>query len=262
MPLISVIMSVHNGEKTLAEAIESILNQTEQDFEFIICNDKSSDKTGEILEYYKQIDERIIILSNKENLGLSRSLNRCLEIARGLYVARMDDDDISYRTRFEKQINFLKHNLKYSFVSSVAVMYDGEKQIGITNNPEIPSKSDFLHCTPYIHPATMFRSKALVEVAGYSEKNMVKKRAQDYELFMRMAAKGLVGYNIQEPLLEYYFSPIIAQKKRSIENVWNEMKIRACGFKQMHMKVWEYVFVFVPIYVYLKQGITCALRHR
>ena len=104
---ISVIMSVYNSEATLRESIDSILAQTYPDWEFIICNDASTDGTQAILEEYAEKDpERFILLKNEENKRLAFSLNRCLEKATGFYVARMDGDDISLPERFEKQVCF------------------------------------------------------------------------------------------------------------------------------------------------------------
>ena len=89
-PLISVIMGVYNDQRFLKEAIESILCQTYKNFEFIICNDCSADQSTKILEKYKKIDNRITIINNKKNMGLAASLNRCIDISKGDYIARMD----------------------------------------------------------------------------------------------------------------------------------------------------------------------------
>ncbi|HIP11775.1 MAG TPA: glycosyltransferase family 2 protein, partial [Arcobacter sp.] len=102
-PMVSVLLSVYNGEKYLDEAIESILNQTYQDFEFIIINDGSTDKSLEIIEKYKKEDNRIVVIS-RENKGLIYSLNEGISQAKGKYIARMDADDISLATRFEEQV--------------------------------------------------------------------------------------------------------------------------------------------------------------
>ena len=105
-PMISVVMPVYNAEKYLDEAIKSILVQTCKDFEFIIINDGSNDKSLEIIEKYNIQDERIVLI-NRENRGLIASLNEGIEKTKGRYIARMDADDISLPDRFEKQIEFL-----------------------------------------------------------------------------------------------------------------------------------------------------------
>ena len=105
-PKISVIMSVYNGDKYVHKAIKSILNQTFTDFEFIIIDDGSTDGTFEIINSFVQTDDRIRFISRK-NKGLVSSLNECLSLAKGQYIARMDADDISIKTRFAKQNQFL-----------------------------------------------------------------------------------------------------------------------------------------------------------
>ena len=108
-PLVSVLMSVYNGDRYLDEAIDSILSQTYENFEFIIINDGSTDHTKDILSSYSNQDNRIRVFHQK-NHGLTFSLNRGLELSRGKYVARMDADDISSPRRLEEQINYLRAN--------------------------------------------------------------------------------------------------------------------------------------------------------
>ena len=107
---VSVIMSVYtiSTEQILLEAIESILIQTKQDLELIICNDGASASCAELLKQMEQKDSRIHLLENKENMGLAYSLNRCLKAAKGIYIARMDADDRSHRERIEKEIAYLE----------------------------------------------------------------------------------------------------------------------------------------------------------
>ena len=104
---ISVLMSVYNGAATLEKAIDSVLNQTYRDLEFIICDDASTDETWGILQRYEKLDKRVLCFQNRENIGLGASLNRCLEKSSGKYIARQDADDISDPDRLEKTISFL-----------------------------------------------------------------------------------------------------------------------------------------------------------
>ena len=101
-PKVSVVMSVHNGSHYLHEAVESILNQTFTDFEFITIDDFSTDSSWEILTKYADQDQRIKLFKNEENLGLTKSLNKGLKLAQGDYIARQDADDVSLPERFEK----------------------------------------------------------------------------------------------------------------------------------------------------------------
>ena len=110
-PKISVIMSSYNRKDYIKEAIESILNQTYQDFEFIIIDDCSNKETQDVIEQYAQKDERIIFLKNEHNMGQALTRNRGLEVAKGQYIAILDDDDISLSTRFEKQVEYMINEL-------------------------------------------------------------------------------------------------------------------------------------------------------
>ena len=113
-------MSVYNASKFLNEAIESILNQTYKNFEFIIIDDGSTDNSTQIIEKYKKIDERIVFIENEKNVGLTKNLNKAIKLSTSDYIARMDADDISDVKRLEKQIKFLQENKDISIVGSCA----------------------------------------------------------------------------------------------------------------------------------------------
>lgn len=261
MPTISVIMSTHNGESTLKKSIDSILNQTLQDFEFIICDDASTDNTYELLKGYQE-DARFVILKNDYNQGLANSLNKCISVSKGVFLARMDDDDYSYPNRFEKEIQFLNEHKEYAYVSSIANAFDGKKEYGVIYRPERPKKEDFLTGSPYIHPAVMFRRKALEAVSGYSEKPYANRRSQDHDLFMRLTAAGYYGYNIQEPLLRYFFLKSDAQKKRSWRVTRDNIILRFNGYRALKIKPWQYVYVLTPVYVYIKYKLFYLRKNR
>lgn len=118
IPKVSVIMPAYNTEKYVGEAIESILNQTFSDFEFIILNDGSTDNTAEIVKEYAKKDKRIKFIDNKKNQGFIASLNQCLDVACGEYVAKMDSDDISLPERLEKQVKYLDENPNVGLVGA------------------------------------------------------------------------------------------------------------------------------------------------
>jgi len=124
-PLISVVMPVYNTEKFVAEAIESILAQTFTDFEIIIIDDCSTDKSWQIIQDFSEKDQRIVTIQNSENQGLARSLNKGLKIAKGQFIARMDADDISMPQRFEIQLDFLKNHPDVGVVGSTVKFIHG-----------------------------------------------------------------------------------------------------------------------------------------
>ena len=124
VPKISVVMPVYNGEKYLREAIESILDQTYQDFEFIMVNDASTDGSGSILSEFANLDQRIRILTNESNLGIAGATNRGIAQARGEYIALMDQDDISLPERFEKQVEFLSNHPDISVLGTNSIILE------------------------------------------------------------------------------------------------------------------------------------------
>jgi len=145
MPNISVIMGVYNGEHRVTKAVESILNQDYEDFEFIICDDGSTDDSYYVLEMLSKQDNRIVLLKNSKNMGLAPTLNYCLKNARASYIARMDDDDWSHPERFKKQVKFLDENPSYGYVGcNIGIKHDGQA-IGFRKFPEKPIENDFLY---------------------------------------------------------------------------------------------------------------------
>ena len=187
-PAISVAMSVYNGAPYLAEAIESILNQTFTDFEFLILNDGSSDASAAIIDHYAAQDSRIRAI-HRENRGLIVSLNQLLDEARAPIVARMDGDDIALPHRFEKQMAFLAANPDYGVVSSWTIDIDGDgTEYKIEGNDHPTSFEAFLDAIetgPLLcHPSAMFRRDLVLNVGGY---HAAFRHCEDYDLWLRMA---------------------------------------------------------------------------
>ncbi|MDI6733464.1 MAG: glycosyltransferase family 2 protein [Planctomycetota bacterium] len=198
MPKVSVIMSVYNTEKFLKEAVDSILTQTFKDFEFIIINDGSTDKTQKIIESYN--DNRIIILNNNQNIGASASRNKGLEIARSEYIARMDADDISLPDRLTKQVEFLDKYKNIGYVSNFFfyTREDGSK-INIvevpTTNEEI-QKASVNSSFSFNDGSSMFRKTCQKEVGLYRPEF---KTFEDYDFGLRFSEKFEMAI-IPEPL--------------------------------------------------------------
>ncbi|TPR24949.1 glycosyltransferase family 2 protein [Apilactobacillus timberlakei] len=201
--MISVIMSTHNRGQKISRSIESILNQTYKNFEFIICDDYSDDNTYEILESFAKKDKRIILLKNNKNLGLQKSLNRCLKISKGDFIARMDDDDYSKENRLEVELKYLRYNSNVSFVGSNIYFHSNNKGIyGSKIYPEFPSNKDLIKECQFSHPTILIYSSVIKGVNGYSEDEKYY-RVEDYELWLRLYSLGYRGMNIQNKLLIY-----------------------------------------------------------
>jgi Glycosyltransferases involved in cell wall biogenesis len=197
IPKISVLMPVYNGEKYLREAIESILNQTFTDFEFIIIDDASTDKSEEIIKSYT--DPRIIYRKNEINAGLAVCLNLSIDMARGEYLARMDADDISAPSRLEEQLKFMEKNSEIDICGSWAALINQRGKIWKTQPDRLLAPA-LLFNTPLFHPAIIFRTTSLRR--NNLKYNPSFRKIQDYELWLR-AAKLLKLANIKKPLLRY-----------------------------------------------------------
>jgi glycosyltransferase involved in cell wall biosynthesis len=204
-PKITVLMPVYNGEKYLEEAIESILDQTFTDFEFLIINDGSTDRSVEMIESYN--DPRIRLVHNKTNMKLTATLNRGLRLARGEYIARMDCDDISLPERFEKQLSFLEANPEVGIIGSGFKIID---QNGISVNAPVlfPSRPGVVEwClyfySPISHPAAMMRKEVVLRTGGYTSEVIYgreKYSGEDYDLWRR-SCKVTKLSNLQDVML-------------------------------------------------------------
>lgn len=249
MPKVSVIMGTFNGGSKIDEAIASICGQTFEDWEFIICDDCSTDDTSRRLKQWSEKDIRIKVLYNSENQKLVKTLNYCLSAATGEYIARMDDDDFSYPERLKKQVNFLDKNKDFSFVSSIVDCYDGSQMVkNRFYRVAEPQAKDFFQGTQFVHPATMFRKSCLEEVGGYRVAPETL-RTEDYDLFMRLYAAGYKGYNIQEPLLRYMVNPEAMKSKRLYRYRINEAVVRWKGFWAMKLMPQGIPYVIRPLIV-------------
>lgn len=244
-------MATHNGKNTIEYAIESIIKQTEKNWKFVICDDASTDGTFEFLKSKYGNRKEFILIKNSTNKGLAESLNLCIQQCLDAeFIARMDDDDISYPNRFAIQIKYLKDNPNISFVSSSADIYNGFEIIKTRVLKNFPQKSDLIWNSPFIHPATIFRTKDLIK-ANFYRISEDTKRGQDYDLFMRMYGMGLLGGNVQVPLFRYTENTKTA-KRRTFNARIGEVKIRVKGYKEMNILIWAFPFTIKPMFAYLK----------
>lgn len=247
---VSIIMGVYNmanKKEIMKLAIESIFNQTYNNFEFIICDDGSNDGTYEILKSLTEKDNRVILIRNDRNRRLAYSLNRCLKIAKGEYIARMDADDISMPNRLEKQVKFLDDNLEYAMVGCNLLFINNRGIWGKRILAEKPTKKSFLFTSPFCHPAMIMRKKVLDKVDNYKVEKITR-RLEDYDLFMRMYATGYKGYNIQEFLYQFR-EDNDAFKRRAYKYRWDEVQVRYRGFKALGLMPKGFLYVIKPLIV-------------
>lgn len=250
MPRISVIMGVYNTSSItegLDHSIQSILQQTYADFEFLICDDGSSKKTQELLENCSRKDNRIRLVRTGKAFTLPQKLNVCLMYAKGEYIARQDDDDYSVKSRFEKQIDFLESHSNIAFVGCNAEEFCNQKTGGKREFPQYPSKEDFLFKMPFLHPTLMFRKVALDAANGYDESKWTI-LCEDYDLLLRLYEKKFSGANLQENLFLYHVSDQ-DYKKRKYRHRVNEAVTRYRRFKALNMLPKALPFVIKPLIV-------------
>jgi glycosyltransferase involved in cell wall biosynthesis len=199
-PKITVLMAVYNGSRFLHDSIRSIINQTFNDFEFLIVNDGSTDDSLSIIKSFH--DSRIRVISNVENIGLTKSLNIGLKASRGTYIARMDADDISLSDRLALQYKYLNANPNITLLGGGAHFIDENNRVRKTKLRLLDHYSIFFFCffnCPFIHSSVMFRRKCLDTVGLYDESY---KYAQDYQLWSRWVNHFKVG-NLKDVIVKW-----------------------------------------------------------
>ncbi|CAD7289460.1 Undecaprenyl-phosphate 4-deoxy-4-formamido-L-arabinose transferase [Campylobacter majalis] len=198
--LISVVMPVYNAQKYLDEAIQSILNQTYKNFEFIIINDGSSDESLNIIQKYKKQDERIVLI-NRQNKGLVYSLNEGIKISKGKFIARMDADDISLNNRLELQLKFMLEN-NLDICGGDFVYMDengGDISISIVAKTKDEIAIAMTNTIAFAHPSVVIKTEFLLK------NNLLyqDKKAEDIDLWARMYNFGAKFGNVNEIVLRY-----------------------------------------------------------
>lgn len=240
-------MGIYNCERTLVMSIESIINQTFKDWELIMCDDGSFDNTFSIAAKYANKHDNIILVKNDKNMGLIYTLNKCLELVKGEYIARQDGDDISLPTRLEKEVNVLDTNPEYSIISTAMMFFDENGVWGISNPIKEPHKEDFVKGTPFCHAPCMVRKKAFDDVKGYTvDKKLL--RVEDYHLWFKMYSKGCRGYNIKEPLYKM-LDDKNANRRRKYRYRIYESYVKYLGFRMLDIPYRYYIYILRPLFV-------------
>lgn len=215
MPVISVIMPVYNGRKYLKEAVDSILNQTYTDFEFLIIDDASTDGSSEILFDYSLKDSRVKIFKNEKNLNVAKSLNRLIDHAKGKYIARMDADDVAIETRLESQLEVLEtqSSVDILFSNIIYIDKDGHEICLGKKHPSLTKTLEQLSLNNSIaHPTIFMRKNVFDTYGGYNEEIG---NVEDKELWMRLHQKGVKFYFHDRFVLKYRINPSSVTYKSS-----------------------------------------------
>jgi glycosyltransferase EpsE len=246
-PLVSVIMPVFNAADVLATALESLLAQSLDDWELIACDDGSTDGSWRILQgWQRKHPDRVRAVKNDENRGVSYSLNRCVDLARGKFIARQDADDISHPQRFEAELEFLQAHDECGWVScSVTVMrYDGQV-LGVRRMKPRPTRTDLYRGNPFPHGAAMIRTAVVRAVGGYRV-NWSARRCEDYDLWMRLVAAGYKGGNLCQPYYRFR-EGAQAYGRKTLAARLGEVVIRAKGYRALSAPPWAYAYAFRPL---------------
>lgn len=246
---VSVIMAIFNCQDTLSEAIESIINQTYKNWEFIICDDCSTDNSYEIAKSYeKKYPNKFKVIKNSKNSKLSYSLNHCLKYANGKYIARMDGDDISLPQRFEKQVEILDKNLDIAVVGTSMMRFDENGDYSLYEALEKPNKLILKNEVPFCHATIMMRKKVYDKLNGYIVSKRTE-RGQDLDLWFRFYSKNFQGINLKEVLYRVR-EDRKAINRRKLKYAIYASQTKWLGFNLIQMPIKYYPFILYPIISY------------
>ncbi len=220
-PIISVILPVYNAEKYIEEAINSILEQTYQNFELIIINDGSTDTSLSVINQYKKNNKVRIV--TQENKGLIFTLNKGIDLAKGQYIARMDADDIAHPERFEKQISLFEANPSLGVCSASTENFGAETDITIRSADNDNLKVTLLFWPPFAHPAAMIKRSVLLAHNIYYREEF--KHCEDFDLWSQLAPYCQFS-NVTEVMLKYRVHP--EQVTNSFSDVVLDAHFRIC----------------------------------
>lgn len=245
-PKISVVMSVLNGSKYMDKGIQSIINQSFSDWEFIICDDGSNDETWQKLLNYAKEDSRIIPIKNEKNMGLAYSLNKCIRIARSNILARQDADDESDPKRFEIQYPYIVSHPEYAIVGTSWYNIDETGYKWETHPLADPIAKDLIWDGGFMHPSWMMYKDQLSKVGYYTEGELTR-RDQDYHLVLKLYGAGMKMHNMNNVLYYYTNDANTFNRTKNWKRVKGLMWIRWDGYRRNNFPIWNYIFVFKPL---------------
>ena len=258
---ISIIMGIYNCADTLHEAIRSIIDQTFDSWELIMCDDGSDDNTFSVAQIYQNMyPNKIKLLRNSTNMGLNYTLNQCLKYVNGEYVARQDGDDISLPHRFEVQLKAFEQHPELSIVSSSMVLFDSMGEWGEVIRKSFPEKKDIINGTPFAHAPCIVRTDAIRTVGGYSEQKRLM-RVEDYHLWYKMYKAGYKGMNLKDVLYRCR-DDRAAQKRRKFKYRINECYVRWLTFKDFRLPLIVLPAVIKPLLVGLLPSFAYRILHK
>jgi glycosyltransferase involved in cell wall biosynthesis len=253
-------MGVYNGEKTVEKAARSLLDGDYRDIEMILVNDGSTDGTADVLARLAAKDCRVRIINCLKNQGLAKALNLALAEAQGEYIARQDADDISYKNRLNRQLEYLKKHPELAFVGSSVNLVDGRgTRWGKRSFPEAPDVDTVMRFNPFVHPTMVFRRETLEAVKGYRDLPYTH-RCEDYDLIFRLYGAGYKGGNLNEVLMDYH-EERDSSSRHTCRTRFNEYRVRREGCRLLHGGIKGYLFSLKPLLLLLAKGRIYNLLH-
>lgn len=260
-PLISVLMGVYYQRASLElleTAVRSVLEQDWRNLELLVCDEGSSPAAREFLEALARQDGRLRLVQGENKRLLPEKLNACLRVAKGDWIARMDDDDYSCPQRLMRQMEFLERHSEIAFVGCQVEYVTIEGSIP-SQFPARPTPTDFYFSMPFIHPALLFRREALERVGGYDE-SPVCHLCEDYDLLLRLYEQDLQGANLDECLFRYSLAGTEGNR-RSLSARMNEARVRYRHFHALGLLPGAFPYVVKPLTVaLLPRGLLNHLR--
>lgn len=244
---VSVIMAAYNAEETIEAAIRSILLQTHDNFELIICDDASTDNTWCLMRSLADEDSRIKLIRQEKNRGSAVARNRCLLQAQGEYIAIMDADDLCSENRLAVQVSFLERHREVAFVGLLGEVFHNIPGDCSKCYPYVakPAAKDFLMTLPFVHASLMFRSTAMGR--GYPEERQAL-RSEDYAFLMERYAAGLRGENTTDAVY-YIREDADTFKRRKYRYRLTEAGVKWKGFLALGLMPRGILFAIKPLIV-------------
>lgn len=258
-PKVSIVMGIYNCESTVEESINSIINQTYDNWELIMCDDCSRDNTYKVAKKYaERYPDKIKLLKNENNMTLAPTLNKCMKYVTGEYIARQDGDDISDKNRIERQVEFLEKNNDMSIVGTNMVSFDENGYYGVHSLGKSLGRDYYLkRGVIFFHATILIRKEVMKKLNGYSTK-WYAVQAEDYELWSRFIKEGFKGYNLQENL--YYVRENVDTYKR--KNIKRRLRGLVLKFKinrRLNASILAYVYmlkdiiaIFIPRWIFVR----------
>ena len=255
---VSIIMGIYNCENTLEESIDSIIKQTYKNWELILCDDCSTDNTYNVaLKYVELYPDKIKLIKNDRNLTLGPTLNKCLKLATGDYIARHDGDDLYLEDKLEKQVDFLESHEDIDLVGTGMRIFDENGVYGKRGSNKEPKAIDLMMGVTFSHATIMAKASVYRELNGYSE-SLNRRGVEDYDLWFRFFEKGFKGYNLDDVLYEVredrnaYKRKNIRRRKNEIKTIINGRKLIGLSFKYNFFILKPIIAMLIPSKILMK----------